>query len=263
MLIIQFAMRRAYKRTTPYGRRGRSAMYSSRRAARSLQLRAYRGAQAFRALQSAPRRSTAEVKLVDNINASAGISLTLNSTAQITCINLVQSGSGFFNRVGRRIEMQSIQVTGEVNQTETGTLYNDYARILVIYDRQTNGALPSYATIMASYDQSGTASTNYLSGVNPDERERFLVLMDQRLVLPSCPGGTGVTGATDGPAVTFNINRFIKMRNLTTHFKADSSPAVIGDVATGSVYLIGIGRAASGAEGWQANLNVRIRYKDT
>lgn len=236
---------------------------SRRTAARSLQYRANRGALAFRNLISAPRRATAEVKLVDNVQAEAGISLSLNSTANIQCINLIQSGSGFYNRVGRRIEMQSIQVTGEVNQTTTATTYNDYARILVIYDRQTNGALPSYATIMASYDQSGTASTNYLSGVNPDERERFVVLMDQRLVLPACPGGTGVTGATDGPAVTFNISRFIKMRNLTTHFKADSSPAVIGDIATGSVYLIGIGRATSGDEGWQANLNVRVRYKDT
>jgi len=218
---------------------------------------------AFRALQSAPRHATAEVKLVDNVNASGGISLSLNSTANIQCINLIQSGSGFFNRVGRRIEMQSLHVTGEVNQTTTATTYNDYARILVIYDRQTNGALPSYATIMAAYDQSGTASTTYLSGVNPDERERFLVLMDQRLVLPACPGGSGVTGATDGPAVTFNINRFLKLRNLTTHYKADSSPSVIGDIATGSLYIIGVGRAASGSEGWQCNLNIRLRYKDT
>jgi len=258
-------MRRSFKRSLQYSRRG--SMNSSRyrksvRAFGVLQAR-NRGGSFNRILSAGRARASAEVKLVDNVNAAAGISLTLNSTAQITPVNLIQSGSGFFNRVGRRIEMQSIHVTGEVNQTETATLYNDYARILLIYDRQTNGALPSFATILASYDQSGTASTSYLSGLNPDERERFLILMDQRLVLPSCPGGTGVTGATDGPAVTFNINRFVKMRNLTTHYKADSSPAVIGDIATGSVYLIGIGRATSGAEGWQANLNVRIRYKDT
>jgi hypothetical protein len=207
--------------------------------------------------------STPEIKLVDNVNGAAGISLALNATGDIQALNLIQSGSGFYNRIGRKIEMLSLYVTGEINQTTTATTYNDYARVLVIYDRQCNGALPALATILSAYDQSGTSTTNYLSGINPDERERFLVLMDERMVLPACPGGTGVTGSVDGLAVTFNIKRFIKLRNLAVHFKADSSPAVIGDIATGSLFIVGIGRRTAGQEGWQGNINIRLRYKDT
>lgn len=258
-------MARTWSRGLGFSGRGRKASNMRQKRARFNTVRMARAGYNRSSLSRvlAATSGAPEVKLCDNVNAQAGISLSLNSTANIIPLNLIQSGSGFYNRVGRRIEMQSLHVTGEVNQTTTATSFNDYARILVIYDRQTNGAVPTYATIMAAYDQSGTASTNYLSGVNPDERERFVVLMDQRLVLPACPGGTGATGATDGPAVTFNISRFIKMRNLLTHYKADSSPAVIGDIATGAIYLIGIGRAASGSEGWQCNLQTRLRYKDT
>jgi len=256
-------MRRSFKRTLSYSRRGRSAMYSRRSAARSLQLRAYRGAQAFRSLQSAPRHSTAEVKSVDTVSGdAAGIALPLNTSFTRTAMNLLQEGSGFYNRIGRRIEMQSLHLTGLIHQTGTVTTQDDYGRILVVYDRQTNGAMPPFSTIMSDYDQAGSSATTVFSGLNPDQRERFVILADIRLALPATTSA-GLSGAVDGVNTTFNINRFIKLRNLNTHYQNSSQPSVIGDISTGGLYIVTCGALASGDEGWQFQAKWRLRYKDT
>jgi len=201
-----------------------------------------------------------EIKTLDQ--ASGAITLNLNSTLNIQALNLIQTGSSFFNRIGRKIEMVSLYITGSIIGLRTAA-NSDYVRILVLYDRQTNGALPTATTVLSSYDQAGGTTTSNLVGMNPDERERFAVIMDERIFLPitatAPPSATGV----DGVNTSFNIKRFFKLRNLLTHYKADSNPAVIGDIATGGLYICGIGAFAPGSEGYQAQLACRLRYKDT
>lgn len=255
----------AYSR--PFQRKSSRPPMMRRKAARSLQYRANRGAQNYRfarSLQSVSARP--EVKLVDGLDTTAGSNvLTINSTGLVTPVNLISGGSGFNNRVGRKIEMQSLHFTGVIQQTANNSQVNEYARIMVIYDRQSNGVTPSIQTILASYDQSTTAQTTVFSGINPDERERFLILSDQRLTLPATQtaGGSFGPSGTDGLSATWNINRFIKLRNLQTHYKADSTPAVIGDIATGSLLIVTMGGIAAASAPYQFVGSWRLRYKDT
>lgn len=264
-------MRRSYKRSLQYSRRGASGASRWRKSTRAfgvLQAR-NRGGAFNRILQSARARSSAEVKTVDLTWAAAGTGWNLNTTAMITPINLIQTGSTFTNRVGRRIEMSSLHLTGAItNIANRTTVANDYARIIIVYDRQPNGAVPTIGTIFASYDQTTSATTSVTSGINPDERERFVVLMDQRMVLPPCDqASVGVTpqtiGSIEGNKDVWSVNRFIKLRGLTTHFKADSSPAVIGDIATGSLLAITWGSIGAGGEAYTYHYEARLRYKDT
>jgi len=206
------------------------------------------------------RAGASEVKALDN-----GFSnYTINSTAAINPINLIQAGSSFFNRVGRRIEMKNVRVNGYVVVKATVTS-EDYARIMIVYDRQTNGAVPAIADILQTTVQNGTNSTSSFSGVNLNNRDRFKIIRDMRIFLPSVTDTTGVLtnfAPVDPVTPTFNIDMFAKLGGLVTQFKADSSPAVIGDIATGGLYLITFGANASGAEGYQASLEVRLRYND-
>jgi hypothetical protein len=211
-----------------------------------------------RVLSSANPRP--ELKTVDGLNGSGQANtVNLNTTGYVQGINFISSGSAFYNRVGRKIEMKSIHLVGVITQTGNATTVNDYCRVCIVYDRQTNGAAPSFSDIFSNYDQAGAITSGPFCGVNPDERERYLVLMDERLALPA----TGGTGGTDGLMTTYNINRYIKLRNLETHFKADSSPANIGDIATGAMYITGIGSLASGSQGYKFVGTWRIRYSDT
>jgi len=211
-------------------------------------------------LPAALASSSTELKALDvpffNVN--------LNTTAQFTCLNLIRTGSTFCNRVGRKIEMKSLRIAGNLFPLRTNQVA-DYVRIMVIYDRQANGAAPAIADLIQTVDQAAANTTSAFSGVNLNNRDRFIVLRDTRIV-PSTNTVTAGAITTAGPIDPLtpltNIDMFIKLPSLITQYKADSSPAVIGDIASGALWLVSFGTIASGSEGWSSLLESRLRYVD-
>ena len=104
------------------------------------------------------------------------------------------------------------------------------------------------------------------SGVNPDYRERFLILADIRLTMPGTSNvspGTAVTNGIDPLTTTFNINRFIRLRNLATQYQATHNPSIIDDISTGALYVMTMGSQAAIVAPWEYNAKWRLRYRDT
>lgn len=188
----------------------------------------------------------------------------LNTTAVITPLNLIRTGSTFCNRIGRKVEMQSIRVVGNISVLRT-LASEDYLRIMIIYDRQTNGALPAIADILQTTDQATNNTTTSYSGINLNNRDRFVILRDERLATPSITVTAGVQtniGLTDPIHKLTNFDWFVKLKGLLTQYKADSAPAVIGDIASGGLYLVTFGGNAAGSEAYEATLEARLRYLD-
>lgn len=189
---------------------------------------------------------------------------TLNSTGQVTSLNLIRVGSTFCNRIGRRIEMKNIRMSGIIQSLRT-VAAEDYARILLVYDRQTNGAVPSLSDILQTTDQATANTTTSFSGMNLNNRDRFKILRDMRFYLPPITDTAGVitnAGPPDPMSKTYMVEAFVKLGGLLTQYKADSAPAVIGDIATGGLFLVTAGFQASGAEGYNTNLEFRLRFND-
>lgn len=190
--------------------------------------------------------------------------LTLNSTGAVGAINLMRAGSSYFNRIGRKINMKSVRVNFYLVPIRAVTNI-DYARVLLIYDRQCNGALPALSDILQTTDQAGTNTTGNMSNANLNNRDRFKILRDQRITLPGIPAGGPPWEPThmfDAVTPTTNVEWFVKLGGLETQFKADSSPAVIGDIATGSLLLLTLGDFAAGSEGYAIQIETRLRYWD-
>lgn len=185
----------------------------------------------------------------------------LNTTAVITPLNLIQTGSTFCNRIGRKIEMVSVRINGYLTPIRTGGT-QDYLRCMIIYDRQVNGAVPSISDILQTTDQATTNSTTSHSGINLNNRDRFLVVRDMRIVPPAVNVAGEVVGAVDPLCTVTNIDMYCKLKGLVTQYKADSAPAVIGDIASGALFLVTFGALAAGTESWLAPLEVRLRYMD-
>jgi len=210
-------------------------------------------------LPSNYRSSSREVKALDLTQAT----YQFDTTGSIIPLNLMQAGSSFFNRIGRKIEMKNIRIVGNILPLRTGA--EDYARIMIVYDRQTNGAIPAMADMLETTPQNGTNNTTSYSGINLNNRDRFTLLRDMRLALPSVSvAGTVQTnlGIQDPVCPLCNIDMFVKLKGMVTQFKADSSPAVIGDVATGAIYLVTFALYAPGVAAWQIQLESRLRYND-
>jgi len=214
------------------------------------------------------RQNNVEKKVLYVGTESAATYLALNTTGTIQCVNLIQVGSSMFNRIGRKIEMKSIRLVCDIETLNVtrATITPDIGRIMVIYDRQTNGANPAQADFLQDTDQAGTNYTTAFSGLNMNNRERFVTLIDKKLSLPQ---GTATAGVltnvfpNDGLSIPAQFDEFRKLRGLTTHYKADSNPAVIGDISTGGLFIVSLGFAqTAGTELYRYQWNVRLKYTD-
>lgn len=209
-----------------------------------------------------PQSRRVEVKAVDGLNGTGSLNtFTMNTTGTVTCLNMISTGSSFFNRYGRRIALKSLHFHGIIqNNGNSNVNTHEYLRFLIVYDRQANGALPALSDILQNTDQQANNTTSVFSDLNLNNRERFLILRDYRKEFPM------VTGANapyypDGQT-PYTLNEFIKLKDLLTHYKADSSPAVIGDIATGSLLLVTVGSQAAGADAYKLQCSWRLRFTE-
>lgn len=205
-----------------------------------------------------------EVKALDT-----PIQMGFTTAGTVTCLNEIQAGSSFYNRIGRRIEIQSAQLN--LSLKPVGTNVSDYyepdfLRIMLVYDSQTNGAIPALADILQSVDQTGAALTSRAySLLNLNNRDRFTVIRDIKLTAPSystnAAGEPQITGTADQQNWKQVIDDYTtKCKGCLTQYKADSNPAVIGDISTGALYLVTTGIWASDL--WGLFGSVRLRFKD-
>jgi len=106
----------------------------------------------------------------------------------------IKEGAGFNNRIGRKINLKSIRLNGYIAANSsflrTTTVYpvvfpRQTLRMLVVYDKQFNGAAGvTLSDVLQDVDLNGTATTNGLSSMNLDNRERYKIVWDKKLLCP-------------------------------------------------------------------------------
>jgi len=203
--------------------------------------------------------TSAEIKAAD-IEEGTYVFRDPNTASNIILLNGVMTGSGFFNRVGSRIEMKNLHMNGFLgpNTAATSTTPSNL-RMLIVYDRQPVGALPVISDILQDRNQVGTAITGGLSHINLDNRDRFTILRDIRWVVPTVTAGV-VTGVSTGVGEQWCINEFIKLKGLGTHYKSSSNPVTIADISTGALYACFV--TETNDSDWVVETNFRLRYND-
>jgi len=194
----------------------------------------------------------------------------LSATANFALINGVQEGSAYYNRVGRKIVLKSLHVTGQVQTLANLGIIDDggfYGRLLIVYDRQPEGVIPAIATVLSDYDQTGATASTPISGLNPTNAERFLILRDLRFAFSSTDNQNGsLTNielqTTDYTTNRVNVNEYIRLNNLETTYKSDADPATIANVSAGAIYAITFGTSADANAVYGVSIKARLRYTD-
>jgi len=199
-----------------------------------------------------------ELKYLDVPTFAAG----LNTVPTFTALNLIRAGSSAYNRQGRKVELKSIQIRAEVQLAGPANNSGTYLRVLVVYDRQppVGGAVPALSEILQDVDQAGAVNTTVFSGPNLDNRDRFRILHDRRTALPAVlAGGGGIQ-----PAVSVDMKQdiFLKTPNIVTQFRAESSPAVVADIAAGVVWLITLSDTLAASNPYNMAVAARVRFGD-
>lgn len=197
--------------------------------------------------------------------------LLVGNTGGVACqpLNICTTGTSLSQRIGRKIMMKSIKIDLDLRPgvgtgysvsplayTLAGTL-NVAActaiRLMLVYDRQTNGAAVYPADVLASPGGSGVgASSNFVSVTssnNLNNRSRFLTIYDK----------TYIVGSAD---TTTKVVRIYKKLNLPVIYTGAVGPQDAYDCAqiqTGGLFFFAVSDGAPGS-GVMTNISAGKPY---
>jgi len=135
----------------------------------------------------------------------------------------------------------------------------DRLRIVIVYDRQPNGALAAWQDVFSNFDQVGAADVSEWAMPNITNLDRFLVLKDIRKSLPA----QTTAGLPDNANIQMTMNEMkwswnINLMNLETAYS--TSTGAIGDIKTGALYLFN--RDGVGGNVYNLTLTTRLVFAD-
>lgn len=154
-------------------------------------------------------------ELLHALPANLGVVGAVTFTAA-TLLNAATVGNdGQNNHVARKIAMKSIFVRYSCSLAAT-SVGGSPARILIVYDKQTNGATPAITDVLIGND--------FNAPMNLDNADRFIVLMDE---------------ITDPVSVQNNYSvaktRYKKI-GLETVYASGANAGTVADIKTGGVF---------------------------
>lgn len=165
----------------------------------------------------------------------------MSTTGVVTLVNGLTKGTDESNRIGRKVQIRSIQVDGNAAIKSAGLTQID--RVMLVKDRQPNGALPTVGDIVTG----GGA----LSVRNLDNRKRFKILWDHQFELAKYGTGQGETN---------RVKKYFKKKFETVFNSGDTG--TIGDINTNALYFVVVGTGAPGTTAASSYYNVRVRFTD-
>lgn len=187
-------------------------------------------------------RSSGELKGVDTSLSLNPILSTTNTNGSMFTLNLVAPGSGSYNRVGRKIRMASVRLNGlfrmtYANEAGTNNIAGNQIRMLLVFDRQPSGVLPTFDSMFGLTSQDGTESSTYMAPLRYDNTERFRVLRDVR-VCTNIGAVNSTTGSLNSITSVVKFDEYIKLGGLETVYSGQSAAQTIADVSSGALYVI-------------------------
>lgn len=160
------------------------------------------------------------------------------------------NGTDFTDRIGRRVNVVSVQVRGYfIPDYTTPPCQPQMARLMIVEDLQTNGVIATPADIL----QAVTVS----SFMNLNNRDRFRVLREEIMTIGAFSNVATQSYAAGNQIVPINI--YAKC-NIPVCFEGTS--AAIGSISSGAIYVFLIGNVAAGANDGVAQLSCRVRFID-
>jgi len=184
-------------------------------------------------------RQKLEVKGVDIALTAASIVNTTNDGTNAVVLNLVPPGSGSWNRIGRKAQLQSIRLKGTALFVSipgsSGINLGNWVRMVVVYDKQPSGTQPAWDTIFGITPQSGTEASTLLAPLRFDNMERFQVLKDCMLT-PNDALAVGVV-TTGSITQVVPFDEFIPLKGRETVYSGQTATQTIADISSGGLYV--------------------------
>lgn len=218
-----------------------------------------------------------ELKGVDTSINVAAIPTTTNDNSAIVPINLINQGSGSFNRVGRKVYPRSVRLTGQLNIvhkiSDTYPAITDVAvRCVLVWDKQPNSsAVPAWQDIFGHTNALGTETATTLDAIRYDNTQRFKILKEWIVRAPVTAVDETTSVQSLQSCIPFDeYYKFKKRDNFESTYsntQTAPTPPVYTDISTGGLLfayrtIICDGAEASAYSASATLANARYRYTD-
>lgn len=201
---------------------------------------------------------------MDTLINWTSITATTNVNTFIQPLNLIQTGTGSWNRIGRKVQPKSVRIMGYAQcnmfQDPANDIFGNMVRFILVWDNQPSGAaVPNFDNIFAQTSQAGAETSAWFSPTAYDTLDRFRVIKDWTInATPEVYPAAG-----NFFAWVCHIDEFVSLTGYETNYSGQSTPMTIADINSGALYLIGRARTnAAGSSTWDAEFTVRLRYTD-
>lgn len=180
----------------------------------------------------------AELKSVDTIANG----YNLSTVANFTCLNQLIQGTALWQRDGQNIKMKSLYITGDITPTGNFNAENTYARIMVVYDRQTNKLPPGggggvIGDVLLDTNSAAAGDSTSRAKINLANRKRYVILMDKHLNLPAIAATVGAINYPFDPTQKLTFKEYIRLNDLETDF-FNTNGGTFADISTGGLWLV-------------------------
>ncbi len=194
-----------------------------------------------------------ELKFHDIDWDEAAADLSAGVISNTSSVVLIGQGITESTRIGRKARIRSIGWRGQIKLAAgsgAGPLAPETVRLIIVHDKQCNGAAPAV---------SGTngllVAANYQSFNNLINKGRFNVLSDKTYVInPSAGAGNG--SANDFSAHTRAFT-FFKKCDIPMEYSGVANPSVITEVRSNNIFGIMINETA----GSSVSLDSKFRFR--
>lgn len=173
--------------------------------------------------------------------------VSIPSAGAIILLNGIGQGTDYTQRIGRKVQLKSILFRFDILQKTQSAPDGDTARVMLIYDCQTNAAAPVVGDILQT--------VNYLSPMNLNNRDRFKVLYDK--FIPLNPMQT-----VTNPYGTPLRKNFKVFKKLKEEMIFGNTSNTVADITTGAIFLLVISQMGGGSSATNMYYNSRIRFSD-
>lgn len=204
-----------------------------------------------------------EKKGVDTEINTGPVTTNTASSANAFTLNTPQQGSGYWQRVGRKIHLESLRIKGSIlnifDQGLTVSGASAVCRMVVVWDKQSSGGL-QFDGIFGHTNNLGTESSDILDPISFDQMERFVILRDK--VWECNPPSISNAEADDSLRTNTYFDEYIDLKGKVTTFDNSTSPGAVADIASGAIYVYFRVSNSTNMDTFIENAHARLRYRD-
>jgi len=181
-----------------------------------------------------------------------------NLAEEVTYLCDIDQGSDVVNRIGRRILLTGFEGRLQVrpNPNAAETLTTIYGRLLLVYDKRSNGAACSSTQIL-SHD--GVATWDGVALYNYSFFERFIILTDDTFSLGPRTDGAGpvLQPGVALPGQSYVWSKSFRLPKLPVVYTATTGE--IANCSAGSLHLFML---VSSASVLMSTSHLRVQFMD-